>query len=289
MTNININSVPVNSKVWVTGIVDYSRIASPIDGDELAEDDARRTARGLIPTGKAHTRLTLRNCVVNYENPASPTIAEQFIQDKFYDSKQHPENSPCFTAMNKSKNLPSLFCRENEQTKRVEAVVAEAELAPGTPVTIMIRFFASKQNHGCSLDMVIVNTKPITYYSKNMAEAALKEHGFEVVSSDDNTNIYSETVSTATTYVPPTTQDNPTVQTVPPVAANIPTTQIPTSTANIPAPNSVPTAVPPVAPSTSAPTQNVAPGVVLPNPPAGYKYDENGRVVPITNNGGIHL
>lgn len=277
MANININSVPVDSKVWVTGIVDYSRIASPIDGEELAEDDARRAARGLMPTGKAHTRLTLRNCVVNYENPTSPTIAEQFIQDKFYDSKQHPENSPCFTAMNKSKNLPGLFCRENEQTKRVEAVIAEAELAPGTPVTVMIRFFASKQNHGCSLDMVIVNTKPITYYSKNMAEAALKEHGFEVISSE----------ATATVSVPPRPQiPAPTAQVAPPLT-NSSVAQI---SAPMPAANTtIPTAVPPVIPAAAAPAQNVASGVVLPNPPAGYTYDENGRVVPITSNGGIHL
>lgn len=270
MPTININSIETNSKVYVTGIVDYSRIASQLDGEELAADNAKKVARGMRAVDKPHTRLSLSNCVVDYENPAEPTLAERFIAEKLYKSKTHPEKGDCYTAVNKSRNLPSLFCRENAQSKKIELVAATGELMTGVPVTIMLRFFSTKQNSGVSLDSVIVNEKPIRWYSGNSTQNILAERGFEIVNPS------------AASAVP----------TVDEVRAQLNANAAQPAPAPVPAPTAAPYMQPaPVAEAPApAPAPNPAPS--LPIPPAGYTYDENGRIVPIANaapSGGIKL
>lgn len=264
MPTININSIEPNAKVYVTGIVDFSRIATQIDGDELAADNAKKVARGMQPVEKAHTRITISRCQINYENPAAPTLAEQYIAEKFYASKNHPELGRSYlSVINKSKNLPNLYCRDNADSKQLEAVKADGELMPGIPVTIMIRFFKAKNNNGCSLDTVIVNEKPIRYFGSNSTESILAERGFEIVNKADVNDVRANLAKNLETPVPA------------PAPAPVPASAAYTQ----PAPEA--TAIPAPAP-TPAPS--------LPIPPKGYVYDENGRIVPeSTVTGGIKL
>ena len=51
----NINSVDINEKVYVSGIVDFSRIAAPLTAEELAADNARKSARGMRTVDKPYT------------------------------------------------------------------------------------------------------------------------------------------------------------------------------------------------------------------------------------------
>lgn len=259
MPTININSVPNGALVYVTGIVEYSRIASHIDGEELAADNAKKVARGMRATDKPHTRLTINHCAIDYANPAAPTIAEQFIAERLYVSTVHPDNGQCYTASNKSRNLPSIYCRENAQSKSLEPVTTAGELSSGVPVTIMLRFFSTNQNSGVSLDSVIVNEKPVKWYSSRDrgAAAALAERGFVITEPVDGAPTVNEVREQLSQPVPP----------VPPA---------PTAAAYVPP-----------APAPAAPT---AAASSLPIPPAGYMYDESGRLVPIGNNqGGIRL
>ena len=274
MPSININSVTPNSKVYITGIVEYSHVATQIDGDELALDNMKRTANGLQTIDKPYTRLTINKCVINYADPAAPTVAEQYIAERLYASKKHPENSPCYSAINKSKNLPNLFCRDNAQSKQLEAVMPEGELAPGVPVTIMIRFFASKKNNGCSLDSIIVNEKPIRYFGSNTSEAMLADAGFEIVNKGDVNAVKAQLDANLAQPAPAPAPVTPAPVAPAPYAQAAP---VPTPSA-VPAPNPA--------------SANPAPS--LPIPPSGYTYDENGRIVPISSldtqpSGGIKL
>lgn len=270
MPTININSVPNGSLVYITGIVEYSRIASHIDGEELAADNAKKVARGMRATDKPHTRLTINHCAIDYTNPAAPTIAERFIAERMYVSTVHPDNGQCYTASNKSRNLPSVYCRENIQSKSLEPVTTKGELSAGTSVTIMLRFFSTNQNSGVSLDSVIVNEKPVKWYSSRDrgAAAALAERGFVIAdpvsgspSVDEVREQLTQPVSPAPTAVPPVQSPS----------AVTPTAAAYTSPS----------------PASAAPT---AAASSLPIPPAGYMYDESGRLVPIGNTqGGIRL
>lgn len=264
MPTININSVPNGALVYITGTVEYSRIASHIDGEELAADNAKKVARGMRATDKPHTRLTINHCAIDYADPANPTIAEQFIAERMYVSTVHPENGQCYTASNKSRNLPSIYCRENIQSKSLEPVTAAGELSSGSSVTIMLRFFSTKQNSGVSLDSVIVNEKPVKWYSgrDRGAAAALAERGFVITEPADGEPTVNEVREQLSQPVPP----------APTAASYVPPAPAPTAASYVqPAP------APAATPS-------------LPKPPAGYMYDESQRLVPIGNNqGGIRL
>lgn len=254
MPTININSVPSDSKVYINGVVDFSRITSHIDGEELAADNANKAARGIRGTDKPHTRISISNCVIDYANPSAPTIAEQFIAERLYMSTTHPERNQCYTASNKSRNLPAVYCRDNATSKTLEPAALTGELMQGVPVTIVLRFFSTKQNSGVSLDTVIVNEKPIRCFTgtNRTAEAALAERGFEIVT---------------------------------PAAGAPSVDDVRTQLNAQPAPTAAPAPV--AAAPTAAPT--ATPASSLPTPPAGYMYDENLRIVPIPNQGGIKL
>lgn len=311
MPTVNINAIEAGTTVYVNGIVDFSRIATRIEGEELESDNARKVSRGMRPTDKPHTRLTITHAAVSYEkgvdangNPIQSTQAEQFIAEKFYQSKLHPDKGLCYTGMNKSKNLPTLYCRENSQSKILEPVKVAGELVAGTNVTLIMRFFKTNQNNGVSLDAVIVNQKPVQFGNGNNAMAStLAARGFQVMPASAETadEIRAQLDSTPAPDSPVpanyVTPDSP----VPPVAAPYmqpaatvaPTPATPTTNV-APAP-AVPVA--PTAPASAVPNANVAPAPTanaapsLPIPPKGYTYDENGRIVPESTvaTGGIKL
>lgn len=275
----NINSVDINEKVYVSGIVDFSRIAAPLTAEELAADNARKSARGMRTVDKPYTHMTISHAVVAYTNPNAPTAAEQYITEKLYNTK-HAEKGLCFTALNKSRNLPAVYSRENAQSKELEPVSLEGELRPGTPVTVMIRFFSTNQNKGMSLDTVIVNERPVRYFGSTSSESALAEHGFTIVPPTNDTDVDAVRDQVQANNAQPTPA--PAAPTAAPYAAPAP---VPAAPAPAPAP-AAPTPVPAPAPTPApapAPTNN------LPIPPAGYMYDANNRLVPIGAASGIQL
>lgn len=294
MPTININSIPDNAQVYITGTVDYSHIATKIEGAELDADNARKVAKGMRAIDKPHTRMTISNAVINYGDPNNKTIAEQYVEEKMYTSPDHPEKGTCFMALNKSKNYPELYSRENNISNVLENIVAEGELSVGTNVTLMVRFFSTKQNKGMSLDAVIVNAKNIRWNMGGNSAVAngLLARGFQIANSAPVDEVRSQLAANTAPVqpAPMALQPAPMAQPAPaPVApAPAPYMQAPVQ----PVPTAQPTAVPPapVAPA-PAPVQPAAPTPApsLPIPPKGYVYDENGRIVPEAQRGGIKL
>lgn len=282
MPTININSIQDNAQVYITGVVDYSHISRPIDGEELEADNARKVARGMRIIDKPHTRLAIAHASVNYANPAAPTLAEQYIAEKLYVSTAHPEKGDCFTAMNKSKNLPEVYCRTDASSLSLEGVAIEGEIAVGTNVTLILRFFATKQNKGVSLDAVIVNTKPVKWVNGgggySVAET-LAERGFQITSAPVN-------VADVRTQLDANVAPAPVAQSAPAAAPYMqaqpaPVTPIPAPVAAAPVQAATAPAPVPAAPQNAAPS--------LPIPPKGYTYDGDGRIVPIAQTSGIRL
>lgn len=275
MSNINLNEIPAGTTVSVTGFVDFSHIKTQIAGEELAANNARAVQRGSIPIDKPHTQMTIKNCHIDYENPSVPTEAEKFIAEKIYVSAKHPEKGPCLTAVNKSSVLPNTYVRDNEQSMTLERLALDGELAPDVPVTIYLRFFKAQRNTGVSLDTVIVNTKPVKYYSSN-GEASLVARGFKIIDCPDvdaqtiAAQIDAQPVPTAAPYM-----------TQPAVAQPVQPTPAPTAASYV-QPQVVPTpvATPAQAVPTAMPYQAAQP-TDRPIPPAGYMYNDDGKVVPI--------
>lgn len=284
MPTININTIPDNAQVYVTGIVDYSRIATRIEGAELDADNARKVAKGMRAIDKPHTRLTVSQAVVNYADPAQPTIAEQYIESKFYTSPTHPEKGICFSAMNKSKNFPELYTRESIASTILENIAADGEIAIGTSVTLMLRFFSTNQNKGVSLDAVIINSKNVRWSSGNSVENHLAARGFQIANSGAVDVVRSQLAEN--TAAAPVAPEAPAQPAAAPYMQQAPVQQAPVQ--NV-AP-AVPT--PPVAPAAAPATAAAPANPALPIPPKGYTYDENGRIVPAATQsptGGIKL
>lgn len=310
MPTININSIKAGSVVYVNGIVDFSRIATRIEGEELNEDNRRRIANGMRTVDKAHTRLSISNAAIAYADATQPTLAEKFISEKLYTSKKSPQKGLCYTGFNKSKNMPEVYCRSNAASDTLEAVNLEGELSSGQSVTLVLRFFATKQNNGVSLDAVIVNNKPVKCGGNSMANT-LETRGFKVVPATEG-NVDDIRANLANTPAPAPFQANsvatlpqptpaPYMQpaAVPGSSPAAPTTWSDAAASVAPAPIPVAPAAAPVAPqpavnipvaNTAAPVPAVAAPAVaapaapsLPVPPKGYGYDENGRIVPIQN------
>lgn len=292
MPNINVNSIETNAKVYVDGIVDFSRITSLIEGDELTADNARKMQNGLKPTDKPHTRMTISHAAVSYANPSAPTLAEQYIADRLYSSPKHPEKGLCYTAMNKTKNLPEIYARDGITSKRLERVNASAEVASDVSVTLVLRFFATTLNKGVSLDAIIINEKPIRWATSgyNGISSSLAERGFEIVDSDEN----ATSVDDVRSQLAAAPQNVAAPAQPAPVYAQPVVAPAPVAPASAPAPVA-PVTVP--AGAYAAPVQTpvtaAAPAApARPTPPKGYTYDAEGRLVPETQAapaGGIKL
>lgn len=305
MPTISYNSVESGAVVYINGVVDFSNIAKRIEGEELTATNARRVANGLRPIEKPYTSLSVHDAAIVYANPAQPTLAEQCLAERLYTAKNQSKSGLSYTGINKSKFMPEIYCRNSITSTELEAVVPEGELAVGTSVTLIMRFFKTKQNNGVSLDAVIVNEKPVKYGTGNSLATALQSRGFTVMpATEGNVDAYraglaANTAPAQTTVVPapvpaqaaPQPQTAPYMQAAPASAqtssaANPSMLVQPTSwsaqSAAQPAPETAVSAAQPAAQPAAA---NTAPSTgSLPVPPAGYKYDDNGRIVPIQAN-----
>lgn len=309
MPTININSVPDNAQVYVQGVVDYSHITSIIDGAELQQDNERKLKNGMRPVDKPHTRMTISKAAVVPRDFNNPTLAEQYISEKLYRSKAHPEKDFCYTCYNKSKTLPEVYCRDNAASTDLEQVLPEGEIAPGVKVTLLLRIFPTKQNKGVSLDAVIVDEKPVRYNDRSNGLAmagALQERGFTVKpASAEQIAKYQEQLAAKTdapaaesapVYAQPAAPAQPVATYAQPAAPVQPAYAQPAPAAPVyaqpapvatePAPAAPVYAQPAAAPAqpvyaqpaAPAPAEPASPNANLPKPPAGYEYDEQGHL-----------
>lgn len=159
-----------NIQVLVEGTVDYSRIASHIDGNELQRRIERD--RSQFPTTTPHTLLELSNIQVyrtgaaGADGYAQPTPGEAFVESKTF-TRKNAEKGICLTLENKTKNLPALLTRNAETGAYEQVVRPEGEIAPGTRVQAVLRVFhvAKYNKQGINLEAVLVSTPEVPYAS----------------------------------------------------------------------------------------------------------------------------
>lgn len=157
-----------NVQVLVQGTVDYSRVASHIEGDELARRVARD--RSKFPTNTPHTLLEISNIQIYRTGPAgqdgypSATEAEAFVEGKAF-TRKDPEKGLCLTLENKTKSLPALLVRNAETGQYEQVVQPQGEIAPGTQVQVVLRVFYVPQyaKKGINLEAVLFSTPTIPY------------------------------------------------------------------------------------------------------------------------------
>lgn len=210
---IKLNDLAPKTVFCIRGRLTYSRLAKHIEGADLENDKARRRLSGRRPIEKPYTTATICDAKVMFNNPAAEqdpslrTQNEQYAIENMYTSTSANNTGWCFTAVNKSRNLPAIFelCRETNTYKRIELA---GELDSGLDVTLVMRVFRSKEqaNNGISLDQVLIN-EPVRYYSSSID---LRSYG---IITEDNLPVKNEPIGANTVAQPAANYAEPVAQT----------------------------------------------------------------------------
>lgn len=175
MTNIKAHQLTEGQTVVLRGKLEYSRLMSMIDGEELQRRIAQQRQLGsMYITDKPHTTVTLRGVQVIYSDPNNPTVEEQYVAQKCYNSKKHPDKGLMFNLDNKSPFLPPVWVPANPANLAegyVQLTDPEGELDSGLDISLILTTFkaGNNANLGLGLDSVVVNEEP-RYYSNNRVD-----------------------------------------------------------------------------------------------------------------------
>lgn len=184
MAKISNTQLIPNKSVIVRGKITFSHVTRKIEGEELI----RRNQGTNYPENRPYTEIAIGNATVIPESGDGNNLSinEQYIVQKCYMSKSHPERGWCFSAKNKGNNLPNICQGEGEDTISGKAVARQitpnGELANDLDVTLVLRVFQGKPNPGISLDTVIVN-EPIRYYD-GASQIAMASRGIKFIGDD---------------------------------------------------------------------------------------------------------
>lgn len=170
-------------KVLVRGNVAYSRIASHIDGEELARDMERRRRAGRPVIEKPYVTLSLSDARIVPKDPKTAhgladmaggmTLEEAYVEQNFYRSMKSTRPGMNFTAISRSQSLPWLGELVPPNVIHKDGP-AKHELKPGTDVTAVMIIFQSRFGNGVGLDGVIVN---VPGECRDPDETDLSEYG----------------------------------------------------------------------------------------------------------------
>lgn len=168
---IDTNMLKPGDFVAIHGTVAFSRITKKIDGDELIQDQQRRAMRGWSPIEKPYTSITINNAQVLVKDPSQPTLFEQYVSERLYQSTSANAQGYSYTATSKGRDLPWVAL-QRENSSIYDQIRPEGELATGVEVTIVLRAFKAPQHNGVALDGVIC-TNGIRYFSVNSPDSAI--------------------------------------------------------------------------------------------------------------------
>ncbi|KIA72699.1 hypothetical protein ANMWB30_24670 [Arthrobacter sp. MWB30] len=173
---IDAKQLTPGNTVHIRGKLTFSRLAKLIEGEELARVEANRAKNRMNPVGKPHTSVSLAQAEVIYGDPQAPTLDEQFVAERRYQSAKHPEHGHSYSMENKSPNLPIVYAKNDNG--QFEQVILENDLAADLDTELVLRAFQPKgwANCGLSLDMVLIH-EPIRYYNALVNTGELAKRG----------------------------------------------------------------------------------------------------------------
>lgn len=172
---IQAHQLTPGSTVIVKGLIGFSRLRSLMGPQEIIKmNQARTRSMYKLDPNKPITRLNLHHAEVVYADPANPTIEEMFVNERMYTSSQRPERGVQYSIDNKGSVLPILG--ETQADGRVVQLKPEngnvpadsngrpAELANDQEVQVVLNVYATSQNPGVGIQMV-VTTGPAKWFS----------------------------------------------------------------------------------------------------------------------------
>lgn len=186
---IDINQLKPGDIIFVEGLVKFSRITKHVSGEELEKTDARRK----VKIKKPYTNITITQSKILPNTPGSLSMAEEFVQNKFYIASENVNVKPeiyDFQFINKSPYKPQVSQCDPDNPKVCYEIIPEAELAKGLKVILVLQIYDAKKQgfgtNGLGLDGILLR-EPIRYYEqgRNFAQA-LAARGITMNSLPDN-------------------------------------------------------------------------------------------------------
>jgi hypothetical protein len=176
---ISASQIAEGKNVFIRGRLGFAVLTRLIDGAELVTSDLRKTQNGMSPIGKPHTTATITHAEVQFAAPDNPTLEEQFVSERRYDSPKRPETGPNYSIDSKGSTLPIIAIPSPKGDGTYDQDESGRELAQGLDVTLVLRTFKPKdfKNRGLALEQVIVHEVPRYYNAGGVDQAELAARG----------------------------------------------------------------------------------------------------------------
>ena len=171
--------------VEVRGTVAFSRIASPISGEELKKDQQRREQQNRPVIEKPYTTITIEDpqiigCVPN-DQPV-PDVIREILTERFITREVDGVMKTRYYAINKSPYLPQVGYSAEAGDLRGKIIANNdmelpGELATGMRVSLGVRLYVGKLNNvGIGFNFVMLH-EPIRLFAKSGIEQAMIASG----------------------------------------------------------------------------------------------------------------
>lgn len=181
MTNYSISASQIaeGKNVFIRGKLGFAVLARLIDGEELIASNQRKLVNGMSPIGKPHTTATIIHAEVKFADPNNPTLEEQFVSERRYDSPKRPETGPNYTIDSRGSTLPVIAIPSPKGDGTYDQDESGRELAQDLDVTLVLRTYKPKNfnNRGLALVQVIVHETPRYYNPGGVDQAELAARG----------------------------------------------------------------------------------------------------------------
>ncbi|MEU0030690.1 hypothetical protein [Streptomyces sp. NPDC006335] len=177
--SISASQITEGKNVFIRGKLGFAVLARLIQGAELVASDQRKTKNGMSPVGKPHTTATITHAEVQFADPNNPTLEEQFVSERRYDSPKRPETGPNYSIDSKGSTLPVIAIPSPKGDGTYDQDESGQELAQGLDVTLVLRTYKPKDfnNRGLALEQVIVHEAPRYYTAGGIDQAELAARG----------------------------------------------------------------------------------------------------------------
>ncbi|MEW1548376.1 hypothetical protein [Streptomyces tsukubensis] len=177
--SISAGEITEGRNVFIRGKLGFAVLARLIEDAELVASDERRTKNGMSPIGRPHTTATITHAEVEFADPNNPTLEEQFVSERRYDSPKRPETGPNYSIDSKGSNLPVIAIPSPKGDGTYDQDESGRELAQGLDVTLVLRTYKPKSfnNRGLALEQVIVHEAPRYYSASGVNQAELAARG----------------------------------------------------------------------------------------------------------------
>lgn len=153
--------------VSIRGNIEYSRLLTPIDGDELERDKARRTQAGIRPIAEPYTTIQITRARVLPRNPGGLMTSEEVYVDRlmFQRLTDGPNGDRHFACICEGASQPvPFYMADPRDPAKADPIYPEHELDSGLDVILILHVFESQASRkkGIRLHAVILQ-EPIRY------------------------------------------------------------------------------------------------------------------------------